>query len=245
MSLPSFSTCAFEASVSTPEPEARSSTVLKPPYIIETTARTAVTKAAIHAVDRASLRAGLLSFMTARETMMASASATPMTIKGTLIDSTIFHTSDQLMESMLNVLFHFRNPASQIQAIPLPYPTLVSFDEVTTDRRADGNRHHLFNPSVGEGLCARVRSVGSGAQSVVPRRRNAGHGRARVRRLPLAAVRTDARGGFQYRYLPGARSLWLSRMGTRSVFSPDEVAFPLVHATCPLPPRTLTPYCAR
>ena len=50
---------------------------------------------------------------------MASASATPMTIKGTLIDSTIFHTSDQLMESIVDVLFQFRNPASQSQTSSL------------------------------------------------------------------------------------------------------------------------------
>ena len=56
--------------------------------------------------------------------MMASASATPMTIKGTLIDSTIFHTSDQLMESNVDVLFQVRNPASQSQISSLSIPVV-------------------------------------------------------------------------------------------------------------------------
>ena len=60
--------------------------------------------------------------------MLASASTTPMTIKGTLIDSTIFHTSDQLMESIVDVLFQFRNPASQSQIGSLSIPVCVSID---------------------------------------------------------------------------------------------------------------------
>ena len=60
--------------------------------------------------------------------MLASASATPMTIRGTLIDSTIFHTSDQLMESIVDVLFQFRNPASQSQISSLSIPVCVSID---------------------------------------------------------------------------------------------------------------------
>ena len=60
--------------------------------------------------------------------MLASASTTPMTIKGTLIDSTIFHTSDQLMESIVDVLFQFRNPASQSQISSLSIPVCVSID---------------------------------------------------------------------------------------------------------------------
>ena len=60
--------------------------------------------------------------------MMASVSATPMTIKGTLIDSTIFHTSDQLMESNVDVLFQVRNPASQSQISSLSIPICVSID---------------------------------------------------------------------------------------------------------------------
>ena len=51
-----------------------------------------------------------------------------MTIKGTLIDSTIFHTSDQLMESIVDVLFQFRNPASQSQISSLSIPVCVSID---------------------------------------------------------------------------------------------------------------------
>ena len=51
-----------------------------------------------------------------------------MTIKGTLIDSTIFHTSDQLMESIVDVLFQFRNPASQSQTSSLSIPFRVSID---------------------------------------------------------------------------------------------------------------------
>ena len=105
MSLPSSSTWTFDASVRAPVPAARSSTVLKPPYSIDTTATTTTMSAATQAVERVSLRAGLPILKTARETMMASASATTMTIKGTLIDSTIFHTSDQLMESIVDVLF--------------------------------------------------------------------------------------------------------------------------------------------
>ena len=70
--------------------------------------------------------------------MMASASATPMTIKGTLIDSTIFHTSDQLMESIVDVLFQFRNPASQSQTSSLAFPVYVSID--AGRRRPEGSR---------------------------------------------------------------------------------------------------------
>ena len=50
------------------------------------------------------------------------------TVKGTLIDSTIFHTSDQLMESIVDVLFQFRNPASQSQISSLSIPVCVSID---------------------------------------------------------------------------------------------------------------------
>lgn len=128
MSLPRSSTWAFDASVRAPVPAARSSTVLKPPYSIDTTATTTTTNAATQAVERVSLRAGLPILKTARETMMASASATPMTIKGTLTDSTIFHTSDQLMESIVDVLFQFRNPASQSQISSLSIPVCVSID---------------------------------------------------------------------------------------------------------------------
>ena len=124
ISLPRSSTWAFDASVSAPVPAARSSTVLKPPYSIDTTATTTAMNAATQAVERVSLRAGLPILKTARETMMASASATPMTIKGTLIDSTIFHTSDQLMESIVDVLF----PASQSQISSLSIPVCVSID---------------------------------------------------------------------------------------------------------------------
>ena len=69
--------------------------------------------------------------------MLASASATPMTIKGTLIDSTIFHTSDQLMESIVDVLFQFRNPASQSQISSLTFPVYVSID--AGRRRPEGS----------------------------------------------------------------------------------------------------------
>lgn len=133
MSLPSSSTWAFDASVRAPVPAARSSTVLKPPYSIDTTAMSAATQA----VERVSLRAGLPILKTARETMMASASATPMTIKGTLIDSTIFHTSDQLMESIVDVLFQFQNPASQSQISSLSIPVCVSID--VGRRRPEGS----------------------------------------------------------------------------------------------------------
>ena len=166
MSLPSSSTWAFDASVSAPVPAARSSTVLKPPYIIDTTVTTTAMKAATHAVERVSLRAGLPTLKTARERMMASASATPMTIKGTLIDSTIFHTSDQLMESIVDVLFQFRNPASQSQISSLAIPEFVSIDAGRRRPGADGNRHHLFNRTVGPARWGLVRSVGFAAQSV-------------------------------------------------------------------------------
>ena len=73
MSLPSSSTWAFDASVRAPVPAARSSTVLKPPYSIDTTATTTAMSAATQAVERVSLRAGLPILKTARETMMASA----------------------------------------------------------------------------------------------------------------------------------------------------------------------------
>ena len=69
--------------------------------------------------------------------MLASASATPMTIRGTLIDSTIFHTSDQLMESIVDVLFQFRNPASQSQISSLTFPVYVSID--AGRRRPEGS----------------------------------------------------------------------------------------------------------
>ena len=69
--------------------------------------------------------------------MLASARATPMTIKGTLIDSTIFHTSDQLMESIVDVLFQFRNPASQSQISSLTFPVYVSID--AGRRRPEGS----------------------------------------------------------------------------------------------------------
>ena len=59
-----------------------------------------------------------------------------MTIKGTLIDSTIFHTSDQLMESIVDVLFQFRNPASQSQISSLSLPVRVSID--VGHRRPEG-----------------------------------------------------------------------------------------------------------
>ena len=69
--------------------------------------------------------------------MLASASATPMRIRGTLIDSTIFHTSDQLMESIVDVLFQFRNPASQSQISSLTFPVYVSID--AGRRRPEGS----------------------------------------------------------------------------------------------------------
>ena len=154
ISLPRSSTWAFDASVSAPVPAARSSTVLKPPYSIDTTATTTAMNAATQAVERVSLRAGLPILKTATETMMASASATPMTIKGTLIDSTIFHTSDQLMESIVDVLFQFRNPASQSQIRSLSIPVCVSID--MGRRRPEGRwepprpiQPHGWSPHVG------------------------------------------------------------------------------------------------
>ena len=55
-----------------------------------------------------------------------------------MIDSTIFHTSDQLMESIVDVLFQFRNPASQSQISSLSIPVCVSID--VGHRRPEGRR---------------------------------------------------------------------------------------------------------
>ena len=139
MSLPSPSTWAFEASVRAPFPEARSRTVRKPPYIIDTTATTTATKAATHTVDRVSLRAGRFILMTAMETTTASASATPMTIKGILIVSTIFHTSSQLMESMSGVPLSdstalWQEMGSASSSRPRPGGVTVDVDQRPGDR---------------------------------------------------------------------------------------------------------------
>ena len=93
--------------------------------------------------------------------MLASARATPMTIRGTLIDSTIFHTSDQLMESIVDVLFQFRNPASQSQISSLSIPVCVSID--MGRRRPEGGweplppiQLHGQSPYVGPRVFCRI-----------------------------------------------------------------------------------------
>lgn len=83
------------------------------------------------------------------------------------------------------------------RSAPFPSPFVSPLTRVAADQRADGNRHHLFNRTVGPVRWDLVRSVGLGAQSVrvgTLRPRASPPRRKRLSPPPTKAMSGHARG---------------------------------------------------